>query len=150
MNNYRPISILPVISKVAEKWVAEHLTSRFNKSNMFYQMQFGFRNKHSTETAICCFIERIESQLDSYGEVFLDLKKAFDTVNQGSSTFFRPRTPKLMERWSRDPLLYILYKIVFLYTILCFYKLCFIHNFKRSSSLCTGGLEGQVYASLVL
>ena len=34
-------------------------------------------------------------------------------INQGSSMFFRPRTPKLMERWSRDPLLYILHKIVF-------------------------------------
>ena len=36
-----------------------------------------------------------------------------EPLEQGSSTFFRPRTPKLMERWSRDPLLYILYKIVF-------------------------------------
>lgn len=47
-------------------------------------MQFGFRSKHSTETANCYFIEGIKSRLDEggiIGAVFLDLKKAFDTVS---------------------------------------------------------------------
>ena len=47
-------------------------------------MQFGFRTKHSTETASCLFIENIKHLIDKggvVGAVFLDLKKAFDTVN---------------------------------------------------------------------
>ncbi len=47
-------------------------------------MQFGFRKNHSTEMATCYFIEKIKSNLDNgsaVGAVFLDLKKAFNTVN---------------------------------------------------------------------
>lgn len=47
-------------------------------------MQFGFRKHHATETATCYFIEQIKSSLDNggvVGAVFLDFKKAFDTVN---------------------------------------------------------------------
>lgn len=53
-SNYRPISILPVVSKVAEKWVAEQLIKHLNNSPYtFHPMQFGFRKYHSTETANC-------------------------------------------------------------------------------------------------
>lgn len=47
-------------------------------------MQFGFRKHHSTETAVCLFLEKIKKDIDKGGVVgalFLDLKKAFDTVN---------------------------------------------------------------------
>ncbi len=47
-------------------------------------MQFGFRKQHSTETAVCYFIEQIWSKLDKggfVGAVFLDLQKAFYTLN---------------------------------------------------------------------
>uniref|UniRef100_A0A8C1Z289 Reverse transcriptase domain-containing protein n=1 Tax=Cyprinus carpio TaxID=7962 RepID=A0A8C1Z289_CYPCA len=85
MNNYRPISILLAISKIAEKWVAEQIVQYLNSSSpSFHAMQFGFRSKHSTETATCLFIEKIKFSLDKggvVGVVFLDLKKAFDTVN---------------------------------------------------------------------
>lgn len=83
--NYRPISILPVISKIAEKWVAELLMEHLNKGHAsLHPMQFGFRAHHSTETAVCVFIERVKCLLDRFacvGAVFLDLKRAFDTVN---------------------------------------------------------------------
>ncbi len=85
MANYRPISILPVVSKIVEKWVAKLLIQHLNKSNnSFHPMQFGFRAHHSTETANCLFLEKVKGYLDksSYvGAVYLDLKQAFDTVN---------------------------------------------------------------------
>ena len=83
--NYRPISILPIMSKVAEKCVAEQIIHHLNNSSFpLHPMQFGFRSNHSTETANCFFIEKIKSLLDKrgvVGAVFLDLRKAFDTVN---------------------------------------------------------------------
>ena len=83
--NYRPISILPVVSKVAEKWVAQQLTVHLNIGHTpLHPLQFGFCSNHSTETANCYFLESVKSRLDAggtVGTVFLDLKKAFDTVN---------------------------------------------------------------------
>ena len=49
-----------------------------------HPMQFGFRKSHSTETATCYFLENLKSLLDQGGfvaTVFLDLKRAFDTIN---------------------------------------------------------------------
>ena len=84
-SNYRPISILPTVSKVAEKIVAEQITCHLNNSYFtLHPMQFGFRANYSTETANCFLIEKIKSLLDKggiVGAVFLDVKKAFDTVN---------------------------------------------------------------------
>ena len=60
-SNYRPISILPVLSKVVEKVVIKQLTTCLNTSNcMQYGMQFGFRANHSTKTATLYLIEQIK------------------------------------------------------------------------------------------
>ena len=51
---------------------------------MLNDLQFGFRKHHSTETAVCYFLETVKSKLDTggvVGAVFLDLSKVFDTVN---------------------------------------------------------------------
>lgn len=83
--NYRPISILPTVSKVIEKIVVEQITHYLNSSSFsLHPMQFGFRAKHSTETATCFLTENIKSLLDKggvVGAIFLDFRKAFDTVN---------------------------------------------------------------------
>ena len=85
VSNYRPISILPVVSKVVEKCVAEQLIAHLNNSPFtLHSMQFGFRAKHSTEMANCFLLENVKSKMDKggvVGAVFLDLRKAFDTVN---------------------------------------------------------------------
>ncbi|MGL4211166.1 MAG: reverse transcriptase domain-containing protein [Cetobacterium somerae] len=85
VSNYRPISILPVFSKVAEKIVFEQLTSHLNTIEAgIHCMQFGFRVNHSPETATLHLIEQIKSKVDKggfVGAIFLDLCKAFDTVN---------------------------------------------------------------------
>lgn len=85
IHNYRPINILPVVSKVIEKWVVKQLIEHLCIShNRLDPMQFGFRTQHSTEGALSVFLEKTKSFLDKsgcVGAVFLDLKKAFDTVN---------------------------------------------------------------------
>ncbi len=65
ISNYRPISILLAISKVAEKLVAEQIINHLNTSSYFlHPNQFGFRTNHSTETANCYFIEKIKLKVD--------------------------------------------------------------------------------------
>uniref|UniRef100_A0A3P9HF32 Reverse transcriptase domain-containing protein n=1 Tax=Oryzias latipes TaxID=8090 RepID=A0A3P9HF32_ORYLA len=85
MSNYRPISILPTVSKIAEKLVAKQIINHLDTTlYSLHPMQFGFRANYSTETATCFFTENIRILLDRggvVGAVFLDLKKAFDTVN---------------------------------------------------------------------
>ncbi len=57
IDNYRPISILPTVSKVTEKLVAEQISSYLSRSSFsMHPMQFGFRAKYSTETANCFFL----------------------------------------------------------------------------------------------
>ncbi len=84
-SNYRPISILPIVSKVAEKLMAAQITNYLNNSYFaLHPMQFGFRANYSTEMANCYFTEKFKSLLDKggvVGAVFLDLRKAFDTLN---------------------------------------------------------------------
>ena len=84
IENYRPISILPFFSKVFEKIVANHVIEFLDKHNVLYEKQFGFRKCHSTSHAIITLVEKVSRALDS-GKVivgvFLDLKKAFDTVD---------------------------------------------------------------------
>lgn len=83
--NYRSVSILPVISKVVEKVVAMQLMDHLNYGeHPLNPLQFGFRKHHSTETALCYFVEQLKAMLDKgvvVGAIFLDLKRAFDTVN---------------------------------------------------------------------
>ena len=84
VSNYRPISILPVLSKILEKIVAKQLTAYLESNSYIHPLQFGFRTKFSTESANCYLLEKIKSYLDKgslVGAVFLDLKRAFDTVN---------------------------------------------------------------------
>ena len=84
IENYRPISVLSVFSKVFEKIMYNHLINFINKHNILYKYQFGFRKRHSTNHAIITLVDKISTALDRGNVVigcFLDLKKAFDTVN---------------------------------------------------------------------
>lgn len=82
--NYRPISILPCFSKIYEKVVYKRMMSYILNFNILNKNQYGFRNKHSTIMTVCDFVERLSNAVDQGFHtvgIFLDLSKAFDTIN---------------------------------------------------------------------
>ena len=83
-NNYRPISLLSVFSKIFEKLMHQRIYKFLETHNILYPSQFGFHIKHSTSHALINITEEIKHSIDNnkYGcGIFLDLKKAFGTVN---------------------------------------------------------------------
>ena len=84
MYNYRPISVLPVISKVFE-WVVQNQLYDYLEANyMLSERQFGFRNRSSAQHAVTVFSDFIKTNKDKglmTGAVFIDLRQAFDTVD---------------------------------------------------------------------
>jgi hypothetical protein len=60
MNNYRPIALLPVLSKVLEKIINEQITAKLDEMHLIDDNQYGFRTGHSTEDAVLKFIDHIE------------------------------------------------------------------------------------------
>ncbi len=85
LNDVRPISILPVISKVLEKCVYLQLRRFISKHDILYTHQYGFRPKHSTEHAELYILDKAKTAIqrnNMYAVVALDVKKAFDTVNR--------------------------------------------------------------------
>ena len=84
LNNYRPVSVLPTFSKIFERVVYSRIIDHLTKNNILFQNQFGFRLKHSTSHAVLYLIDQIANAIDNKKitiGVFLDLSKAFDTVN---------------------------------------------------------------------
>ena len=84
MNNYRPISILSVSSKIVEKLAFDQLYTYVDQKGILSRFQCGFRPKHSTATALFNVTEDWFESLDKghfIGVVTLDLQKAFDTVD---------------------------------------------------------------------
>jgi hypothetical protein len=83
-DNYRPISLLPTFSKVIEKIVHKQLYQYFNQNKLIYSLQHGFRESYSTETATLYYVDLILKYLDDDKipfSIFIDLSKAFDTLN---------------------------------------------------------------------
>ena len=83
-NCYRPISLLPTISKIFERILAKRMISFFTKFDILSKDQFGFRAKFSTEYAIADIYDKLINNLDkrlSSCAIFLDLAKAFDSVS---------------------------------------------------------------------
>ena len=83
-NNYRPISLLSNFNRVFEKIIYKRLTSYIDKHDLLNSSQYGFRQGHSTQHAILDIVNDIQSNMNqrllSCG-VFIDLKKAFDTID---------------------------------------------------------------------
>ena len=82
--NYRPISLLPAISKVLQKIIALQLSSYFEKNKLLFDNQYGFRPKHSTEHAALELIDRSTNTMDTNEiplNIFFDFSKAFDTID---------------------------------------------------------------------
>ena len=87
LSNYRPISLLPTISKVFGRVLYTQIYDHFNINSLLCEAQYGFRSKHSTELVTIKLVDNIIKDMDDIRNiktpvaVFLDLSKAFDTLD---------------------------------------------------------------------
>ena len=84
VGNYRPISILPCFSKILERIMYNRLFKYLTTNEILYKKQFGFQEGHSTKHAIMQLIDNINNSFEKNHfalGVFIDLSKAFDTVD---------------------------------------------------------------------
>lgn len=84
VSNYRPISLLSNLNKIFEKVIYKRLYNFIEENDCLYSHQYGFRGNHSTTHALINITEEIRSALDQNKVacgIFVDLQKAFDTVN---------------------------------------------------------------------
>lgn len=83
-NNYRPIALLPIFSKIFEKVAKTRIQEFLSAHNFFADNQYGFLPKKNTELALVNFNTFITKNLDKHNKVsglFIDIQKAFDTVS---------------------------------------------------------------------
>ena len=88
LNNYRPISKLSILAKVLERLVNDQVKDYLSLNNILSPFQSGFRKQHSTATAAIKVINDIVEAMDAKkycAALFIDLSKAFDTVDQSIS-----------------------------------------------------------------
>lgn len=83
--NYRPISVSPPFSKIEESLLYDRLIDFFNKKKIIHENQFGFQKKSGTLSAATMLVDLLQTKIDEKKNViaccvFIDLKKAFDTV----------------------------------------------------------------------
>ena len=82
-SNYQPISLLSNLDKILEKIMCTKIFKFFNNSKLFYPLQFGFRQNHSTTNVLISLTETIRKYLDE-GKfacgIFVDFQKPFDTI----------------------------------------------------------------------
>ena len=82
--NYRPISVIPVVTKIFENLVHEQLYNYLHDNDLLAKCQSGFRSLHSTLTALLEATENWSLNIDNdliNGVIFIDLKKAFDKID---------------------------------------------------------------------
>ena len=83
-SNYRPISLLPIFSKIFEKLMYRRLYRFLEVHNILSSLQFGFQENHSIDHALVSLTEAVRNTLGNKGfgcGIFIYLQKAFDTVN---------------------------------------------------------------------
>ena len=82
--NYRPISLLPIISKIIERVIHDQTQCFLDEKNIIFRYQSGFRKNYSTNLCLSYLSDKILKGFDSglfTGMVLIDLQKAFDTIN---------------------------------------------------------------------
>ena len=84
LNNYRPISLLPTISKIFERVIHTQLYKYLSDNKLLCEQQYGFRSQHSTELAAIKLVDYLTHNIDTNNipiSIYLDLSKAFDTLS---------------------------------------------------------------------
>ena len=83
-SNYRPVSVLPIFSKLLERLVYNRLVEFINDNKLLYDFQIGFQRGKSTQLAVIMLVDKITEALDNKEfviDICLDFSKAFDTVD---------------------------------------------------------------------
>ena len=83
MGSYRPMSVLPIISKIFEKEIFQQLYKHMNENNLISKFQFGFQPGYSTFSALIHMCDTQYNNLDNSeltGVVLLDIQKAFNLL----------------------------------------------------------------------
>ena len=94
VNNYRPISLLCILSKVLERFVFDHLNKFFLENSIITTSQFGFRKHHSSVQQLLLFLSNVHDTLNRNAHcnvIYLDFRKAFDSV---------PHNELLLKLWN--------------------------------------------------
>ena len=84
IGNYRPISALPCFSEILERIMHNRLFKYLTTNEILHRKQFGFQKGHSTEYAIIQLTDQINNSFEKNNftlGIFIDLSKAFDTVD---------------------------------------------------------------------
>ena len=83
--NYRPISLLPLISKIVERVIYDQTQSFLDKNEIRYKYQSGFRSNHSTNLCLSYLSNKVLTSFDQgmllTAMILIDLQKAFDTID---------------------------------------------------------------------
>ena len=82
--NYRPISLLPLISKIVERVIYDQTQNFLDKNDVLYKYQSGFRSNHSTNSCLSYLSNKVLTSFDQgmlTGMILIDLQKAFDTID---------------------------------------------------------------------
>ena len=82
--NYRPISLLPLVSKIIEKVIHNQVDSFLRSHNIIYKYQSGFRTSHSTNSCLSYLSNKVQNGFEEgnlTGMILIDLQKAFDTID---------------------------------------------------------------------
>ena len=83
-SNYRPISLLPSISKIFEKVIFTQMSEYFENNYLIFKNKYGFRKNNSTEFALLYLTDYLNFKMDRMSTplgIFLDFSKAFDTLD---------------------------------------------------------------------
>ena len=82
--NYRPTSLLPLVSKIIEKIIHDQTQNHLTENDILYDYQSGFRSNHSSDFALSFLNDKILKGFDKgffTGMILIDLQKAFDTID---------------------------------------------------------------------
>ena len=84
VENFRPVSVLPVVAKIFEKLVHQQLSAHLRENDILHPAQSGFRPQHTTQDVLVGMVDEWRRDLDGdkfVGSIMIDLSKAFDTVD---------------------------------------------------------------------